>query len=461
MKQIIFILALIFFGSINTYAQSNLSGLVIDRETNKPISYVNIYILNTTKGTVTNSEGFFKLAIGSNKEEKSVLFSALGYKSLVINLSDLVNKDGLKFEMVAAINKLDAVLLLTEPKYSVEELVQKALSKHIAQSDKSFLAKGFVRHSERTENEIELIIEAAFEMVNIDNRTTKIDIVQTRRSFDNRDLDTVFIITPYLRDKNGSNYNKAYRKAVTYKKTMSDSELKKGIAFYDNHYTAGYSKKLGLLEKLFISDLNKVRNYGSKNATLSKKSLKKFKFKRDTIINIDDNVVSKVTFSFANQYDRNLIIGSLFIKNSDFTIIESNFSSIVSESNSVFKATGNRVKYSTKIKYSEVDGITYPVYISHKAFKINGLHQPNEIGKLKGTYTLQEVLLNEVSINPAKIINKNIKDREFNRDNLFDSYPYDSSFWNNYSFLLETDDEKQMIKDLEKKVNVKKSLEQN
>jgi hypothetical protein len=75
---------LIFFlGFFSLHAQQ-VSGVVYDKKTQEPMEGVTVYFDNTTKGTITNSQGLFKLNI--NKDIRtSLVVSFLGYRKIVQN----------------------------------------------------------------------------------------------------------------------------------------------------------------------------------------------------------------------------------------------------------------------------------------------------------------------------------------------------------------------------------------
>ena len=50
------------------YAQNNLTGTIVDKVSTSPLSYVNIGIQNTKKGTVSNEKGVFEIQSISNQE---------------------------------------------------------------------------------------------------------------------------------------------------------------------------------------------------------------------------------------------------------------------------------------------------------------------------------------------------------------------------------------------------------
>jgi len=71
----------LFLGMVNALAQeqATLKGVVIDNETRRPIPLVNIYVRGTNRGTTTNEDGRFTLAISGGKKQV-VAFSYLGYR---------------------------------------------------------------------------------------------------------------------------------------------------------------------------------------------------------------------------------------------------------------------------------------------------------------------------------------------------------------------------------------------
>ena len=71
------ILILIFF-IVSQIAFSQIKGVVKDSISGEPISYVNIWVENETIGTTSEADGSFSLDV---KEEKVLVFSALGYET--------------------------------------------------------------------------------------------------------------------------------------------------------------------------------------------------------------------------------------------------------------------------------------------------------------------------------------------------------------------------------------------
>jgi hypothetical protein len=90
MKKRFYTFALILFGFI-LHGQKEYKGKVINAETGEPIPFVNIGIIEKGIGTVSDEEGLFYLSLEKNEVEETskVLFSALGFKSLNIQISKI------------------------------------------------------------------------------------------------------------------------------------------------------------------------------------------------------------------------------------------------------------------------------------------------------------------------------------------------------------------------------------
>ncbi len=86
-----FILLFLFCLCRVGFAQTSISGKVIDAQTQKPIQYVNISIKGKARGTVADKSGNFKVETTGNEHSK-IVFSHINYHKKEINLTEL--KDG-------------------------------------------------------------------------------------------------------------------------------------------------------------------------------------------------------------------------------------------------------------------------------------------------------------------------------------------------------------------------------
>ncbi|MGG7035558.1 MAG: carboxypeptidase-like regulatory domain-containing protein [Flavobacterium sp.] len=104
-----------FFLLSNTFLYSQekdnsrvISGTIVDDNTSKPLSNVNIININTVKGTTTNSKGYFEMSANVND---TLHISIIGYKILKLR----VTNDWVK-------NKTTEIQL-TEKAYALDEVV--------------------------------------------------------------------------------------------------------------------------------------------------------------------------------------------------------------------------------------------------------------------------------------------------------------------------------------------------
>ena len=83
--KISILIYLIGFGSI--YAQKNIISYILDSESKEPIPYVNISILNSNNGTVSDLKGNFDISGTSLKD--SIILSSIGYETQKVGLSNI------------------------------------------------------------------------------------------------------------------------------------------------------------------------------------------------------------------------------------------------------------------------------------------------------------------------------------------------------------------------------------
>lgn len=101
---------LVFFLFLTFSLSAQIRGVVKDSITGEPIPYVNIWVENETVGTTSESNGSFSLDI---KEEKMLVFSALGYE---------VKKASSKSEVILLKSKVFELkeVVIEQPKFNKE-----------------------------------------------------------------------------------------------------------------------------------------------------------------------------------------------------------------------------------------------------------------------------------------------------------------------------------------------------
>src|SRR2546423_6583139 len=91
-----------------TFAQSVISGKVVDADTKEPLQSASVFAQNTTKGTVTDSSGSFRLYLDKGGYELIVSFT--GYTSKSIKIETSGDKQ-LNIEMQKADNSMGEIII--------------------------------------------------------------------------------------------------------------------------------------------------------------------------------------------------------------------------------------------------------------------------------------------------------------------------------------------------------------
>ncbi|MDY6372524.1 MAG: carboxypeptidase-like regulatory domain-containing protein [Bacteroidales bacterium] len=73
-------ISLLIFVSLSAHCQRVVSGSVLDGETKQGIPFAAVHIANSTIGVSCDEMGIFSLYIPQEKENTSVVISALGYR---------------------------------------------------------------------------------------------------------------------------------------------------------------------------------------------------------------------------------------------------------------------------------------------------------------------------------------------------------------------------------------------
>jgi len=87
-------LALLFFVANNLQAQQVfIKGRVADHQSDEPLPFVSVSYVKAKKGVITDSAGYFVLTPSLYGNEDTLQIQSVGYASLLIPMSKLVNKD--------------------------------------------------------------------------------------------------------------------------------------------------------------------------------------------------------------------------------------------------------------------------------------------------------------------------------------------------------------------------------
>jgi hypothetical protein len=108
MKQPIFFLLLLLLSATASFSQSNVTGKIVDSETKLPLEGASVFAQNTTKGTITDKEGNYRLYLPKGGYELIVSFT--GYVSRTINFEALNDRE-FNLELQKADNSMSEVVI--------------------------------------------------------------------------------------------------------------------------------------------------------------------------------------------------------------------------------------------------------------------------------------------------------------------------------------------------------------
>jgi hypothetical protein len=103
--------SIVFTLSFALQAQLKISGQILDKD-NEPLPYVNVYLTNTTNGTVTDFDGRFQLS--TTKRRGKIEISFVGYETQSLKYNS--KKTHFNVVLSEASNTLDEIIIVSKPK---------------------------------------------------------------------------------------------------------------------------------------------------------------------------------------------------------------------------------------------------------------------------------------------------------------------------------------------------------
>ncbi len=463
-----FFLLFIFFIGATTFAQTELKGKVADFLTFQPIESASVYIENTTIGSITNADGNFVLKVPQQHLQDTLVISSIGYKSFKVVISEFENGSDIFLEEDVA--SLDEVVIVADPRPTTGNgIVQRAIEKLPKNlPEQPYLQKGFLRHKERNKKEYKWLIESAITLYDSSyasgaKNNLKINVDETRKSYDLRDIDSVFTFAAFLKNKGIKNEN-------INRNLVKTSSLIEAIKWNDSRVNG--------LENLFKGKLNLVRNSNVTGALLGKNILEKHQFDLDTILVDNGRKLYKIKIekgadfvglNTPNIYNEGFEPkGWIYIYYDNYAIKKIEYELIAASdiqkkrSKSLFDT---QTIHKLVITYKDYDGKMYPNYIYYETPKLvntgdrssDRIKTEAEPGFDKDEqyyYTIQEILFSDIIQDP-ELISQELQQNDWSAD-IFSSKPYNESFWKSYNVLLESKEEEKLIQDLSKRASLYK-----
>lgn len=449
-----------------TFAQTDLKGKVSDFLTFEPIESASVYIQNTTIGSISNADGNFVLKVPQQNMGDTLVISSIGYKSFKVLISEYENGSDIFLEEDVA--SLDEVVVVADPRPTTGNgIVQKAMEKLPKNlPEQAYLLKGFLRHKERNKKEYKWLIESAITVYDSGYAVgakdfLKINVDETRKSYDLRDIDSLFTYSAYLKSMNS-------KVGDISRNTVKTSALIDAIKWND--------ARVNGLDNLFKGRLNLVRNSNIAGALFGNNLLEKQQFDLDTILVDNGRKIYKIKISkgadFVGLATPNIYNegfeprGWIYVYYDNYAIKKVEYELIAASeiqkkrSKSLFDT---QIIHKLVLTYKEYDGKMYPNYIYYETPKlINTGDRSSDRIKTEAEpgfdkdeqyyYTIQEILFTDIITDPA-LIKEELQHNDWSAD-IFSTKPYHEAFWRNYNVLLESEEEEKLILDLSKRATL-------
>lgn len=456
--------------SVKVFSQTELKGKVVDFITYEPLVSASIYIENSTIGSVSNTDGKFVLSVPQELVNDTLIISSIGFKSFKILVSDFVNDEDIFLEEDIA--SLDEVLIIAEtrPKTGNDVVLRaiEELPENLPEGP--FLQKGFLRHKEFNKKEYKWLIESAITLYDSSYASgardnLKINVDENRKSYDLRDVDSLFVYSSYLRNtyKDFKMKSKQLRRD-----TIETASLVKAIKWND--------ERVNGLDFLFKGRLNLIRNSNVSNGLFGKNILDNHQFKIDTILVDNGRKIYKIEIKkgldFVGLNTKGIYNegfeakGWIYIYWDTFAIKKIEYDLVAASDKQKARSKsllGTLNNHKLIISYMEYQGKMYPNYYYYETPKLvnlgdrssDKLYTTEEENKKRKEeqfyYTVQEILFTEVIQEPEAITEEL---HETWSDDIFLQRPYNKEFWENYNILLESEEEEKLVQDLTKRATL-------
>jgi hypothetical protein len=168
------------------------TGRVIDHTTRKPVVFANVYLIGSSLGTVTNADGEFVLKVPTTELDRKLGISNLGYKNMVINLSDLKDRENtLRLELAAT--PLEQVVIRSDDPLDLLRMAYRRIPENY-NSDPE-MQVGFYRETVKQNRSYVAVAEAVLDVYKSPYTSLmdydRVRIFKGRKSEDVKKMDTL------------------------------------------------------------------------------------------------------------------------------------------------------------------------------------------------------------------------------------------------------------------------------
>ena len=464
-----FCLLLLAF-SINAVAQTELKSKIVDFSTYEPLENASIYIDNSTIGSVSNTDGKFVLSVPKELENGTLVISSIGYKSFRVLVNEFVNDEDIFLEEdIAALDEI-VIIAETRPKTGNDIVIRAIEELPENLPEQPYLQKGFLRHKERNIKEYKWLIESAITLYDSSyasgaRNNLKINVEENRKSYDLRDVDSLFVYSSYLRN---TSENFSMKSKQLRRDTIETATLVKAIKWNDDRVNG--------LGNLFKGRLNLMRNSNMSQALFGKNVLENHQFRLDTVLVDNGRKLYKIEIKRGKDfvglntkgiYNEGFEAkGWLYIYWDTYAIKKIEYDLIAASDKQKRRSKsllGTLNNHKLIISYTEYQGKMYPNYYYYETPKLVkvGDRSSDKVNKTEEEikkekeeqfyYTVQEILFTEIILDPKTI--EGALQKTWSED-IFLPRPYNKEFWENYNILLESEEEEKLVQDLSKRATL-------
>ncbi len=142
----IIFLAIIFINNIHAQELKKelvqFSGIVVTADSVKPVSFTNIIVKGTHRGTMTDYYGFFSFVARKGDE---VIFSSIGYKKVIFKIPDTLNQNRYSLIQVMRTDTIVLAETIIYPWPTIEQFKQAFVKLNIPDDDLERAKKNLAR----------------------------------------------------------------------------------------------------------------------------------------------------------------------------------------------------------------------------------------------------------------------------------------------------------------------------
>jgi len=138
-----------------------ISGITVNSETGKPVAFASVTATGTNIGTVTNTEGKFRLQFEKSLNVKSLTFKYLGYKNKVVLLNKIPVENFIVKMELSVIPIEEIVVRPNNPRKIIEDVLSKIPENY---SNKANKEMAFYRESIKKRRKYVSVSEAVVEI---------------------------------------------------------------------------------------------------------------------------------------------------------------------------------------------------------------------------------------------------------------------------------------------------------